>query len=70
MNIEWDPSNRSYVTYVPLLDNISTFGDSVEEALAHTKDLIAGYVESNREYGHPMPLTPHEIESLLVQLKG
>ena len=48
----------------------ATFGDNVDEALAHTKDLIVGYVESNREYGYPMPLTPSEIESLLIQLKG
>jgi predicted RNase H-like HicB family nuclease len=58
VNVEFDPSSRSFVTYVPLPDNISTFGDSVDEALAHTKDLIVGYVESNREYGYPMPLTP------------
>jgi predicted RNase H-like HicB family nuclease len=69
VNVELDPSSGSYVSYVPLLENISTFGDSVDEALAHTKELIVGYVESNREYGYPMPLTESEIESLLSELK-
>ena len=52
------------------LTTFRTFGDNVDKALAHTKDLIVGYVESNREYGYPMPLTSSEIESLLIQLKG
>jgi len=44
--LEQDHSDGGWVTYVPALDNISTFGDTQEEALEHTRELILGYLEA------------------------
>jgi predicted RNase H-like HicB family nuclease len=44
--LEFDREAGSWVTYVPALDNISTFGDSRGEALANTRQLIEGYHEA------------------------
>src|SRR5207249_4394419 len=57
INIEWDEKSRCYVTYVPFLDNISTFAETYDEALKQTRDLIVGYLKSMRETGRKLPLT-------------
>jgi predicted RNase H-like HicB family nuclease len=44
--IEWDPEDRVWVTYVPALDHFSTYGDTREEALDHTREAILGYLEA------------------------
>jgi predicted RNase H-like HicB family nuclease len=44
--IEWDPADDVWVTYVPKLNHLSTFGDSREEALQQTKEAILGYLEA------------------------
>jgi predicted RNase H-like HicB family nuclease len=41
--LEWDPEDKVWVTYVPHLDFLSTFGDTREEALDHTREAILGY---------------------------
>lgn len=44
--LEWDEESEVFVTHVPALGNISTYGDTEEEALAATKELIEGYLEA------------------------
>jgi predicted RNase H-like HicB family nuclease len=44
--LEWDPSDRVWVTYVPALDFLSTFAETREEALANTREAILGYFEA------------------------
>ncbi len=46
IRLEFDPGAKAWVTYVPALDKISTFGDTRDEALEHTKELILGYLEA------------------------
>jgi predicted RNase H-like HicB family nuclease len=43
--LEWDPDASSWVTYVPALNHLSTFGETQEEALANTREAILGYLE-------------------------
>jgi predicted RNase H-like HicB family nuclease len=38
--VEGDPEDQVWVTYVPVLDHLSTFGETREEALENTKGEI------------------------------
>ena len=44
--LEFDREAGAWVTYVPALDNISTFGNSRDEAISNTRELIEGYIEA------------------------
>ena len=35
--VEWDSEDQVWVTYVPVLDHLSTFGETREEALENTR---------------------------------
>lgn len=49
--IEREPDDGVWVTYVPALDWLSTFGDTREEALDQTKEAILGYLEALAKEG-------------------
>jgi predicted RNase H-like HicB family nuclease len=53
--LEYDPEEKCWVTYVPGLDNISTWGKSREEALRNTEEAITGYLEALKKDGLPFP---------------
>ena len=53
--LEFDPDDKVWVTYVPALDNISTFGETREEALELTRELVLGYIEAAEKVGIPVP---------------
>lgn len=40
----------------PLLPELVTEGDTIEEALAHVQDAVAAVVEAYRDLGRPLPL--------------
>jgi len=44
--VEYDQTEKAWVTFVPALDHLSTFGQSREEALASTREAILGYLEA------------------------
>lgn len=44
--LEWDPEAGVWVTHVPTLNGISTFGKTREDALANTREAIQGYMEA------------------------
>jgi predicted RNase H-like HicB family nuclease len=52
--LEWDPDARAWVSYVPALNHLSTFGDTREEALANTREAILGYLEAAEKEGIPL----------------
>ena len=58
--IEYDLADRAWVTYVPSLDDLSTFGDTREEALDDTREAILGYLEAAAKEGISMPTTDSE----------
>ena len=53
--LEWDAEDRVWVSHVPELGDISTYGDTVEEALAQTREAILGYLETAAEQQIPLP---------------
>jgi len=52
--LEWDPDDRVWVTYVPALNHLSTFGSTREEALQQTREAIVGYLEAAAKEGIPV----------------
>jgi predicted RNase H-like HicB family nuclease len=53
--LEWDPETGLWVTYVPALSHLSTFGETKEEALAKTREAILGYLEAAEKEGMVSP---------------
>jgi predicted RNase H-like HicB family nuclease len=50
--LEYDPEEDCWVTYVPALDNVSTWGKTREEALDNTEEAIIGYLEGGESFGY------------------
>ena len=65
--IERDQESDSWVTYVPALENISTFGPTKDEALENTRELILGYFEAAAKEGLTPPSEAPQTE--LVDLE-
>lgn len=63
--LEWDPEADAWVTYVPTLNGLSTFGETKEEALTNTREAILGYLEAAEKEGIPLP-DPAELVDLEV----
>jgi predicted RNase H-like HicB family nuclease len=64
--IEWDDDSRLWVTRVPELNDLSTFGETEEEALQMTKDAILGYLEAVKQVGEPEAGSHSRILELTV----
>jgi predicted RNase H-like HicB family nuclease len=63
--LEWEPEDRVWVTYVPDLDWLSTYGETKEEALERTREAILGYLEAAAKEGLPVPVprrSPEVVE--------
>lgn len=63
--LEWDPEAGVWVTYVPTLNGLSTFGTTREDALVNTREAILGYLEAAQKEGIPVP-EPAELVNLEV----
>jgi predicted RNase H-like HicB family nuclease len=53
--LEWDAEADVWVTYVPTLNGLSTFGETREEALSQTREAILGYLEAAEKERIPLP---------------
>jgi predicted RNase H-like HicB family nuclease len=53
--LEWDAEDRVWVSNVPDLGDISTYGDTLEEAIAQTREAILGYLDTAAEQRLPLP---------------
>lgn len=65
--IEWDPDDKVWVTYVPALGHLSTYGDTREEALEQTREAVIGYLEAAAKEHLPIP---DESASDVVEIGG
>jgi predicted RNase H-like HicB family nuclease len=63
-----EEQNGEFVTYVPALDFASTHGETRDEALQRTHELIVGYLELARREGFamPAPVSRTEIAEVTV----
>lgn len=53
--VEWDSEDEIWVTHVPALDYLSSYGDTQEAALESTREAIVGYLEAAAKDGIPLP---------------
>lgn len=60
--IERDVEAGLWVTHVPLLNGLSTYGESRAEALANTSEAIVGYLEAAEKEGIQVPELAELIE--------
>lgn len=49
--VEWDSEAQAWVTYVPSLGHLSTFGETPERAMENTREAILGYFEAAAKEG-------------------
>lgn len=64
VTMEWDEETRTWGTYVRELNNASTFGDTQEEALNMTAELILGYIDVLIERGYEPPFSKKQLRQL------
>jgi predicted RNase H-like HicB family nuclease len=55
ITLEWDREETLWVSYVPGLNYLSTYGETRESVIALTRGLIAGYIEAALQEGLPLP---------------
>lgn len=66
--VEWDPEDHVWITYVPSLDHLSTYGATREEALNQTREAILGYLEAAAKEGLAVPSGDSEAEVVDVEV--
>jgi predicted RNase H-like HicB family nuclease len=68
VEIEWDPGDEVWVTYVPALGHLSTYGDTREEALAQTREAVLGYLEAAHQDGLAVPDEEHQLDIVEIEV--
>jgi antitoxin HicB len=63
-----DTEDGGYVASVPSLPGCVTEGDTVEEALANTEDLIRLYIEDLEAHGEPVPQESEQPQFATVEV--
>jgi predicted RNase H-like HicB family nuclease len=56
-----EPDEDAFHAYAPSLPGCHTFGDTVDEALAHIQEAIMLYLELLQEEGRPLPIEREPI---------
>ncbi|MBI1353154.1 MAG: type II toxin-antitoxin system HicB family antitoxin [Acidobacteria bacterium] len=51
IRFEWDPDENVWVSHVPSLNGLSTFGATYAEAVAMTREAVLGYLEAAADAG-------------------
>jgi len=51
----WDFDAQAWVTCVPTIGGISTFGNSLDDAIFQTREMVMGYLETLEAEGVPRP---------------
>ncbi len=67
--LEWHNEDNVWVTYVPTLDFLSTYGETREEAIANTREAILGYVEAAQKEGLPVPSGNTQAELVCIDVQ-
>jgi predicted RNase H-like HicB family nuclease len=66
--LEWDAEDSLWVSHVPSLNHLSTYGETREEALAETKDAILGYLEAAEKEQIDVPESQGSVELVEVEI--
>lgn len=68
VKIEWDADAEAFVTFVPQLNDISTYGKTEQSALDATAEMIVGHIEAAQSAGLALPRSKSEIREILSVL--
>jgi antitoxin HicB len=63
--LEWDQDDSVWVSYVPDLNYLSTYGDTREQAIEKTREAIEGYVEAAAKEGIEVPQSSSDLADLV-----
>jgi antitoxin HicB len=63
--LEPEPDKSAYNVIVPAFPKAHTWGSTVEEALAHAREVIELEIEDRRDRGEPVP--PSDVDTLVVE---
>ncbi len=66
--LEEDREAGLWVTYVPSLGHLSTYGHSKREALLQTREAVRGYFEAAKKAGLDLPTTDGKLELLELEV--
>jgi antitoxin HicB len=66
--LEWDPDESLWVTYVPALNHLSTYGETKESALVETREAILGYIEAAQAENLGIPDSDALVEVAEVEV--
>jgi predicted RNase H-like HicB family nuclease len=66
--LEWDQEDKLWVTYVPSLNYLSTFGETREDALTNTQEAILGYLEAAAKEGISIEAGGTEAEIVQIEV--
>jgi len=69
IDMEWDEESRSWVSYVPELNGISTYGPTYEKTLDRTAEMIVGWIQTMDESGLRLPISRRRAENILQLLE-
>ena len=64
--LEWDAESKLWVTHVPALNHLSTYGESRTDALEQTREAILGYLETAAQEGIAVP--DPELDAELLEM--
>lgn len=67
--LEWDTEDQIWVTYVPTLDFLSTYGETKQEAIANTREAILGFVDAAQKEALPVPSDNAQAELVCIQVQ-
>ena len=63
--LEPEPGKSAYNVIIPAFPTAHTWGESVEEALAHAREIVELEIEDRRERGEALP--PSDVDTLRVE---
>jgi predicted RNase H-like HicB family nuclease len=66
--LEWDAEESVWVSYVPALNHLSTYGATKEEALTETREAIVGYLEAAEKEHLEVPESGASVELAEVEI--
>lgn len=66
--VEWDPADEVWVTYVPALGHLSTYGETRDEALEQTREAVLGYLEAAAKERLPIPAEDARAEVVEIEV--
>jgi predicted RNase H-like HicB family nuclease len=66
--LEWDDDSDEWVTYVPTLNHICSYGKTKEEALEYTQRSVATYLKEAENEGLHIPLRETRTEWAEIEI--